>query len=84
MILISVAPCFPWQFVSPTAVWKHAVFSGTPNISATTAKLCSSSSILSSLIVKNVDISNDLLLAGTVTLIASPRKSASDSDRYHA
>ena len=48
------------------------MFSGTSSISATTAKLCSSSSMLSSLIVKNVDTANVELCAGivTVTLLA--------------
>ena len=59
----------------PGDVWKQLIFSGTFNISATIAKLCSLSSRLSSIMVKNVGISNDVLSAGIVTLIVLPLKS---------
>ena len=51
------------------------MLTGTSNISAITAKLCSSSSRLSSIMVKNAGISNDVLSAGIVTLIVLPLKS---------
>ena len=49
--------------------------SGTSSISATIAKLCSSSSMLSSVIAKNVDTANDLLLAGIMMLVVALLKS---------
>ena len=55
VILISVAPRVPKHGIVPGAVWKQPIFSEMSNMSATSANLCSSSSILSSLIVKNVD-----------------------------
>ena len=53
------------------------MFSGTSIISATIVKLCSSSSILSSLIVKNVDTANVVLSAGIITSMVSALKSGS-------
>ena len=51
------------------------MLTGTSNISAMIAKLCSLSSRLSSIMVKNLGISNDVLSAGIVTLIVLPLKS---------
>ena len=51
------------------------ISTGTSNISATIAKLCSLSSRLSSIMVKNLGIANDVLSAGIVTLIELPLKS---------
>ena len=50
---------------------------GTSSISATIAKLCSYSSMLSSLIVKNVDTANVVLSAGIITSTVSALKSGS-------
>ena len=75
VILISVIPCRPKHAVPPSCVMKQLIFSGTSNISASIAKLCSSSSTLSSLTVKNVGISSVLLPAGIVTLIEVTLKS---------
>ena len=68
-----MAPSLPKQ-LGDTAIIKQMTPSGT-SISATIAKLCSSSSRLSSLIVKNVGIVKLLLFAGIVTLIGVPLKS---------
>ena len=51
------------------------MFSETSNISATTAKLCSSSSILSSMIVTDDRISNSTLSAGIITSVEVSLKS---------
>ena len=62
------------------------MFSGTSSISATIAKLCSSSSILSSLIVKNVDTANVVLSAGIITIMEESLKSGSggsENERKH-
>ena len=82
VILISVAPRRPKQTSDPTPIWKQLIFSGTSGpISPTIAKLCSSSSILSSLIVKNCIISYDRpLLAGTVIVVTLSLKSATDRE----
>ena len=77
MILISVAPRVLKQGIVPGAVWKQLMFSGTSSISATIAKLCSSSSILSSLIVKNVDTGYVVLSAGIIIPMVSALKSGS-------
>ena len=84
VILISVAPRCPKHSVDPIPSWKQLIFSGTSGpISATIAKLCSSSSISSSLIVKNCVISYDgLLLAGTVIVVALLLKSATRQESY--
>ena len=60
--------------------------SGTSSISATNAKRCSSSSRLSSLIVKNVDTGNVVLSAGIVTIMEESLKSGSggsENEREH-
>ena len=72
-----MAPSVPKQVIVPGAVWKQLISSGTSSISATIAKLCSSSSMLSSLIVKNVDTANVVLFAGIVTSMVSALKSGS-------
>ena len=75
MILISVAPRVPKQGRVPGAVWKQLMSSDTSSISATNAKLCSSSSMLSSLIVKNLGTLNVLLEAGIITSMEETLKS---------
>ena len=76
-ILISVAPRRPKHSVCSIPTWKQLTFSGTSGpISATTAKLCSSSSISSSTIVKNSGTVNVRDPAGTTTVTGSLLKSA--------
>ena len=75
-ILISVAPSRPKHSLS-RAVWKQTTPSGTLGpIPATIAKLCSSSSISSSVTVKNSGMGNLSVLAGTVTVTGPPVKSS--------
>ena len=81
VILISVAPRVPKQGIVPGAVWKQLMFSGTSSISATIAKLCSSSSMLSSLIVKNVDTSNVVLSSEIIRSMVSALKSGSGGSK---
>ena len=82
VILIAVAPRRPWHMLSPIAGWKQLMFSGTSIISAIIAKLCWTSFISSSKILKNVCISNDILLAGIVMLIVPLEKSVPDEQKH--
>ena len=58
------------------------MFSGTSIISAIIANLCWTSFISSSIILKNVCISNDILLAGIVMLIVPLVKSVPDEENH--
>ena len=82
VILIAVAPRRPWHMLSPIARWKQLILSGTSIISAIIAKLCWTSFISSSIILINVCISNNILLAGIVMLIVPLEKSVSDEQTH--
>ena len=84
VILIAMAPCRPWHMLSPIARWKQLMCSGTSIISAIIAKLCWTSFISSSVILKNVCTSNDVLLAGIVMLIVPLVKSLPDEQKHRS